>query len=138
MRVNIQFSIAVNALLLLAYDTEKRVTSERIAVSSGCNPVIVRNIYKKLREAGLISTSSGKGTTLLAKSPDHISLWDIYAAVETIKTDEIFKMPPNLSGTCPIGRQLCGLLMGHLDNAVEALKKEMSKVSLANLGAELK
>jgi DNA-binding IscR family transcriptional regulator len=87
MRVSLQFPIAVNALLLLSLGKNSRVTSERIAESSGCNAVIVRNIYKKLRDAGLISTSSGKGATTLTRDLEDISLWDIYAAVETAHTD---------------------------------------------------
>lgn len=104
----------------------------------GCNAVIVRNVYKKLKVAGLISTSSGKGVTHLARGLEDISLWDIYAAVETTQTDEIFKMPPNMSGTCPVGSQLYGLLISHLDDAVGALKEEMSKVSLVMLIDELR
>jgi DNA-binding IscR family transcriptional regulator len=137
MRVSLQFPIAVNALLLLSLGNNSRVTSERIAESSGCNAVIVRNIYKKLRDAGLISTSSGKGATTLTRDLEDISLWDIYAAVETAQTDEIFKIPPNVSDTCPVGSQLRRLLINHLDDSITALREEMSKVSLAMLTDEL-
>ncbi|MDR1061643.1 MAG: Rrf2 family transcriptional regulator, partial [Clostridiales bacterium] len=63
--------------------------------------------------------------------------WDIYAAVETAQTDEIFKIPPNVSDTCPVGRQLRSLLINHLDDSITALRAEMSKVSLATLADEL-
>lgn len=133
MRVSTQFPVAVHALMMVANFPEIRITSDIVAESTGCNAVIIRNIFSKLKKAGLLSVKPGKGKTALAKSPAEISLWDVYAAVETELTEEIFKFHANTSGQCPIGGNIRDLLFTHLDSAVNAMKAEMTKVTLADL-----
>ena len=59
MRVSTQFTIAVHALIMIAYFPDIRVTSEMVAESVGNNPVIIRNIYGKLKKAGILSIQRG-------------------------------------------------------------------------------
>jgi DNA-binding IscR family transcriptional regulator len=138
MRVSTQFPIAVHALLMIANFPEKRITSDMVAESAGCNAVIIRNIFTKLKKAGLLAVKTGTGGTALAKPIDKTSLWDIYIAIETDETDEIFKIHPHTSGHCPVGSNIRGLLLTHLDDAVDAMKAELSKVTLDKLIEELK
>ncbi len=137
MRVSTQFPIAVHCMLWIAGFPDIKATSERLADSTGCNPTIIRNIYSKLNTAGLIITKSGKGKTTLAKSADDITLWDIYTAVESPETDELFKFHPNRSETCIVGSNVYDVLHPHLDDAVNAMKNELTQVTLANLCEEL-
>lgn len=138
MRVSTQFPVAVHAMLILAYSPEMRVTSDLIAESAGCNAVIIRGIFSKLKKANLISVRAGTGGTSLAKPTEEISLWDVYAAVESEETDELFKFHANMSKTCAIGSNVRDLLVSHLDKAVAAMKAELSVVSIADLVGELK
>ena len=138
MRVSTQFPIAVHALLMIANFPEKRITSSMVAESAGCNAVIIRNIFTKLKKAGLLDIKTGTGGTSLAKPIDEISLWDIYITIETDETDEIFKIHPHTSGKCPVGSNIRGLLLTHFDDAVNAMKTELSKVTLGNLIEEIK
>ncbi|NBJ14541.1 MAG: Rrf2 family transcriptional regulator [Dehalobacter sp. 4CP] len=137
MRVSTQFPIAFHALVMIANFKDIRVTSDIVARSAGCNAVTIRNIFSKLKKAGLLSVKAGTGGTALGKPVEDITLWDIYAAVESDDADEIFKIHSNTSGTCPIGSKVRGLLSPHLDNAVAAMKAELSKVTLSQLTDEL-
>ena len=137
MRVNTQFPIAFHALMMIARFKEARVTSDMIAQSAGCNAVTIRNIFVKLRKAGLLSVKTGTGGTALGRSAEDITLWDIFSAVESDKADEIFKIHPNSSGSCPVGGNVRSLLSPHLDNTVQAMKVQLSKVSLRQLLDEL-
>lgn len=138
MRVSTRFPIAVHALMMISVFTDKRkVNSDLISASTGVNAVIIRNIFAQLKKAGILSVSPGPGGATLAKAPEQISLWDIYAAVEAEKTEDIFKFHENMSPHCPVGSHIYGLLYSHLDDAVKALKKELSGVSLADLVNEL-
>lgn len=137
MRVSTQFPTAVHALIMIAYFPKQRITSNIVAMSAGCNAVIVRNIFIKLKKAGILSTRSGRGKTELAKPSADITLWDIYLAIETDETDEIFKFYENPLAECPVGGNIRGLLLTHLDSAVNAMKLELSKVTLASLKKEL-
>lgn len=137
MRVSTQFPIAVHTLLMIAREPEKRITSDMVSSSAGCNAVIVRNIFSKLKKASLLSIKTGTGGILLLKPLNEITLWDIYSAVETDETNEIFRMHPHTSESCPIGSQIHSLLLAHLDDAVNAMKDELSSVTLASLINEL-
>src|SRR5436190_23170083 len=79
--VNTQFSIAVHVLAALAH-YESNFTSEVLAGSVNANPVFVKRILVKLSKAKLVTATVGKsGGYDLARSPQSISLFDIYSAV---------------------------------------------------------
>ena len=130
MRVSTQFPVAFHALLMIARFTDVKVTSDMVAESSGCNAVIIRNIFIRLKAAGLLSVKAGRGETTLARPAEEITLWDIYTAIEPDKTEEVFKIHANPSGSCPVGGNIRGLLLGHLDDAMSAMKQELSGVTL--------
>lgn len=137
MKVSKQFSIAVHAMLMIAYFPEVKITSETVAQSAGCNPVIIRNAFVKLKQANLLITKSGKGKTELARSAEEISLWDIYSAIEGAEAETMFKIHANTSGICPVGSQIQTILQSHLTHATNAMKKELSSVKLSDLKNEI-
>ena len=138
MRVNQEFAVAVHALLMLDCLKDEKVTSEQIAESAGCNPTNVRKIFKKLTEAKLVITKSGKGKTVLARPAEKITLWDIYAAVEPDCEGDVFRVQRETSSTCQVGARVPKLLAPHLAQVVDAMREEMSAVTLAQLSEELK
>ena len=55
-------SIAVHCLIFInEYGKEKKVTSELLSLSTGCNPVTIRNIISALKKDGIIDVKSGTG-----------------------------------------------------------------------------
>lgn len=137
MRTSQEFSVAIHALLMLANLTEDKITSEEISKSSGCNPTNVRKIFAKLRGAGLINTKSGKGRTALAKPADKITMWDIFCAVEDTESDHIFTIHDCDGSTCKVGSHVGEVLRPHYAAIVDAMRAEMSSVTLSALGSEL-
>lgn len=139
MRVSKRFPIAVHALLIMArFSGTDKATSAQIAQSTGANAVIIRNLFGALKQNGLIEASAGKsGGVILARKPEDISLWDVYSAVETDRVDEVFKFHEG-SGACPVGQNIYQLMLPHMDDALNAMKYELQKVSLAMLVSELK
>lgn len=137
MKASSQFTIAVHALLMIAYFPDVRVTSDMVAQSVGNNPVTVRNVYGRLKRAGLLSVQRGTGATALARPAGEITLWDVYAAVEADSADEMFKFSDALSGTCPVGGSIRGLLMGHLNRAVDAFEESLSATTIEELCEEV-
>jgi DNA-binding IscR family transcriptional regulator len=124
-------------MMISALSTQRRVNSDFVSESTGVNAVIIRNIFSQLKKANLITVSPGPGGTTLSMSPEKISLWDIYAAVESEKTEDIFKFHENPSPYCPVGSNIYDLLFSHLDDAVNGLKDSLSCVTLADLLNEL-
>ena len=138
MRVSTRFPLAVHAMMIIsAFSGQRKINSNTISESTGVNAVIIRNIFTLLKKADLICTSPGPGGTTLAKTPEQITLLDIFTAVETEKTEDIFRIHSNPSPLCPVGSTIYELLYSHLDCAVSALKKELFNVTLADLIVEL-
>lgn len=139
MRASTKFPVAVHTVMIIAaLSDERKINSEMIAESTGVNAVIIRNIFQSLKRAGIIRVSPGPGGTTLARSPDAITLWDILSAVEPMETEDVFRFHKHPAEHCLIGGNIYGLLKGHLEDAVEALVKELSGVTIAMLVDELR
>ncbi|MCD7947666.1 MAG: Rrf2 family transcriptional regulator [Oscillospiraceae bacterium] len=136
MKMSTQFTVSVQMLLLIMVFKDQKMTSEMLSESTGGNPVMIRQLFGKLKDADILRISTGKGATELAKDPADISLWDVYMAVEGYCASELFKFHPKISGGCQIGRFFKEILSVHLDDAVQAMAEKMSKVSLAQLSEE--
>lgn len=139
MRISTKFPVAVHTIMIIAALSETRkINSDIIAESTGVNAVIIRNIFKSLKQAEMILVSPGPGGTRLARGPETITLWDIFAAVEPMQTEDIFKFHTHPSEQCPIGSNIYGLLKMHLDDGVTALKNELSKTTIRMMVDELR
>ena len=83
MKRNSRLSLALHTLGHMAADPERRRTSADIADHVGTNPVVVRRVLGKLRDAGLLASEKGHaGGWRLARSPHQITLADVYLALE--------------------------------------------------------
>lgn len=83
---NTRFAMAVHLLTVLGYLERKGVElvpSSKIAVSVNTHAVVIRNLIRTLKDAGLVESKEGKGGGLkLAKNPAKITLREIFEAVE--------------------------------------------------------
>ena len=139
LRISTKFPVAVHTVMIIAALSEKqKINSDIISESTGVNAVIIRNIFKSLKQAGMIVSSPGPGGTTLARNPDGITLWDIFEAVELVETEDIFKFHELPSEHYQIGSNIYSLLKTHLDDAVGALKNDLSRVTISMLVDELR
>ncbi|MEL6807146.1 MAG: Rrf2 family transcriptional regulator [Pseudomonadota bacterium] len=83
MKRNSRLSLALHTLSHMAGEPHRVRTSADIADHAGTNPVVVRRVLGKLREAGLLSSEKGHaGGWRLAKPADNITLADVYLALD--------------------------------------------------------
>ena len=83
MKRNSRLSLALHTLGHMAGDPDRVRTSADIAEHAGTNPVVVRRVLGKLREAGLLTSEKGHaGGWRLARHPDEITLADVYLALD--------------------------------------------------------
>ncbi|MEP5155242.1 Rrf2 family transcriptional regulator [Planktotalea sp.] len=83
MKRNSRLSLALHTLGHMAGDPERTRTSADIAEHAGTNPVVVRRVLGKLREAGLLTSEKGHaGGWRLARAPEQITLADVYLALD--------------------------------------------------------
>ena len=135
MAVVSRYTVALHILTWMAQVARKNldsVTSNQIAASVNTNPVFIRRVLSLLRNAGLVTVQHGAGVGWnLAKSPDEITLRDVYEAVEQNPLFELHHSEPNPA--CPIGRGIRPALREFYEKAELAMKQELSRATIADV-----
>ena len=113
------------------------INSDEIADSVNTNPVVIRRILGKLREAGFVETKSGpNGGTVLIKDPQTIKLSEIYSTVE--EEGSLFHMhycTPN--SECPVGSHIQESLKDLLHESEAAFLNVLNNRTLYDIGQDI-
>ena len=133
MKISSRFSVAVHILILLEYVEDKVLTSEFIAKSVNTNPVVIRRIMGNLKKAGLIEIKSGTGGAQLLKSPEYITLFEVYKAGEVVQNGELFNIHDKSNLNCPVGAKIEGILGIFLLKAQDAMEEVLKGVTLKEI-----
>ena len=135
MQFSSRLTIATHILLCIEiFKDDYKVTSNFLAGSINVNPVIVRNILGLLSSAGIVEIKAGIGGASLAKSPDEITMLDVFKAVE--KEEALFHFHENPNPHCPVGRNIHAILDRRLDAVQNAMEQQLQSVSLKMLLAD--
>ena len=122
MHISNKCSIAVHCLIFInEYGEDNKVTSELLALSTGCNPVTIRNIISAMKKDGIIDVKFGTGGATLAVPIQDISLYRICVAVDPKAIDKMISVHPAPSPFCPVGRNIGDVL----DRTYETLKENL-------------
>ena len=135
MQVPSRFTIAIHMLVIVALEgKENKITSDFLASSVGVNPVIIRKTLSQLKKAELVTVARGTGGAEIIKNLEDISILDIYQAVECLgKTDQLFNFHDHPNPNCPVGANIHVVLDEKLLKIQQAMEKELSLTSLAQL-----
>ncbi len=135
---NLQFSIAVHLLAGLACGGDQEgVTSGRLAQSVNTSPSFVRRTLAKLSKAGLVETATGKaGACWLAKDAKHISLLDIYQAVDAPKVFAIHHYSEQKA--CFVSCHIKTALEKALAKTQKATEARLAEINLAQIVSDVK
>ena len=134
MQISSRFTIALHIFAAMdVFGDDYKITSDFLAGSIQTNPVIIRNILAQLRNAGLVLIQRGSGGAQLAKTPEEISFFDIYSAVESVEDGKLFRFHNNPNPDCPVGRNIHNLLDDMLDDIQSAMEREMKRYTVADL-----
>lgn len=135
MQVPSRFTIATHMLMIIALKgKDTKVTSDFLAESVGVNPVIIRKTLSQLKKAELITVARGTGGAEIIKNLEDISLLDIYQAVGCLgKTGQLFSFHDHPNPNCPVGANIHVVLDEKLLKIQQAMEKELSLTSLAQL-----
>lgn len=129
---NVQFSVAAHMMTALGFHYGKEVTSGSLAESVRADPSFTRRTLSKLKKAGLVKTTRGRnGACVLAKSPDKITMLDIYRASQAPVTFAIHAYP--VEKTCPVSSSIKGLMTDILDTAQADFEASLSRRTLASV-----
>jgi DNA-binding IscR family transcriptional regulator len=132
-----RFAVAIHILSLLAVSQDVHTTSNFLARSIGTNPVVVRRISKLLENAGLIHIRAGVGGSVLAQSPDDITLLDVYRAVESGERNTLFAIHERPLAACPVGANIQTTLDRVFTEAHQAMAQVLQQRTLRNVVEDL-
>lgn len=134
MQISSRFTLAIHIFACIdTFGDEHKITSDFLAGSTNVNPVIIRKILGQLKGAGLIEVARGTGGTTVAKPLSEISFLDIYRAVNCAPNGDLFHFHENPSTNCPVGRNIHPILDDKLLRVQNAMEKELSTITLADL-----
>ncbi len=136
-RISTKCSIALHCLLFLhEYGDTQKVTSGLLALSAGCNPVVIRNLMSALKKAGIVEIRAGKGGAKLCRKPEEVTLYRVYEAVDPGCLDNLIGLHALPSALCPVGRNIHAVLQAPYGKLREDVKKSLNACTLADIIAE--
>jgi len=86
-----------------------------------------------LKKAGFVDVRPGVGGASLLKSPDQITLLDIYRAVEVTEENQLFGIHENSNIACPVGRNIEHVLQEELRDAQSAMEQRLAQTTVGQL-----
>lgn len=134
MQISMKCSIAVHCLIFI-HEAKgiAKVTSSLLAQSTGCNPVIIRNILSALKKAGLITIPRGTGGAELCADPSQITLYQIYSALEPDGVTSIIGIHPCDGRPCPVAQNIRKVLEPPYHKIENAVKTAMEEITLQSM-----
>lgn len=131
MKRNSRLSLALHTLSHMAGDPDRLRTSSDIAEHAGTNPVVVRRVLGKLREAGLLTSEKGHaGGWRLARNPRDITLADVYLALDErmVATGDATE-----SSDCSIEHALHTRVSSVLEEIEDSLVRKLAETSISEV-----
>lgn len=134
MQISMKCSVAVHCLIFINEAKGiAKVTSKLLAESTGSNPVVIRNILSALKKAGIITVTRGTGGAELCIAPSHISLYQIYSALEPDGVTSIIGIHPCQGRPCPVAQNIRKVLEPPYHKIEEAVKEAMEEITLQSM-----
>ncbi|MEM6308607.1 MAG: Rrf2 family transcriptional regulator [Pseudomonadota bacterium] len=131
MKRNSRLSLALHTLSHMAGAPERVRTSKDIAAHAGTNPVVVRRVLGRLREAGLLTSEKGHaGGWKLARAPQDITLADVYVALDESLIAEIDE---DDAPSCAVEHALYRRVSGVMKDIEQSLIARLGETNIAEV-----
>lgn len=138
MQLSMKCSVAVHSLIFINEAKGKvKVTSSLLAQSTGCNPVVIRNIFSALKKAGMITVARGTGGAELCMPPSEITLYKIYQAIEPNGFSSLIGIHPCDGRACPVAQNIRAVLNKPYQKIEDAIQKAMEETTLESMIVDL-
>ena len=134
MHISTKCSIAIHCLIFInVYGETKKVTSEMLSLSTGTNPVTIRNIISALKKEGILSVKFGTGGTKLNCPLNEITLYRICNALEPSFLDKLIGIHSMPSHLCPVGKNIRSVLNTSYAKIHEDLCSSLQTISMKEI-----
>ena len=130
MKRNSRLSLALHTLSHMAGAPDRVRTSADIAEHAGTNPVVVRRVLGRLREAGLLTSEKGHaGGWRLARKPQDITLADVYLALD----ERLVASDQTIDATCSVEHALQKRVTSVLEEIEQNLVQRLAETSISEV-----
>lgn len=131
MQISMKCSVAVHCLIFIHEARGiTKVTSTLLSQSTGCNPVVIRNILSALKKSGLITVARGTGGAELCMEPSEITLYMIYNSIEPNGLSSLIGIHECSQRECPVAQNIQQVLKTPYEKIKNAIKEEMGSITL--------
>jgi Rrf2 family protein len=128
-----KLTVGVHILTLLALTPDQAQTSESIAGSVNTNPVVIRRLLGRLREAGIVESQGGVGGGWRLKVPARrITLLEVLRAVES-KGEAIALHRGEPNPLCPVGRNIRSILTAVYGEVERRIEEQLARTTIAGI-----
>jgi Rrf2 family protein len=128
---NTQFAVGVHMLTLLADRGPEPLRSTDMAASADANPVYVRRVLGRLREAGIVSSRPGVGGGwVLVHDPADIALGDVWRAIQA---DDRLLGLHEVNPRCEVGEAIQRHLTAVDRRVSAAVRSELDRITVAEM-----
>lgn len=131
MKYSARLSDAVHLLTFIYLNPKNDLSSATIAVSIRTNPSYVRQLMMALRKSGLLSSTRGQARPELTKSPEELTLLDIYRAVEGNKP--LLHLDTHINPECNVGVNIQIVLSDYYNEVQAAAEAKMQQITLSDI-----
>lgn len=108
-------------------------TRTLLAESTGCNLVVICNILRALKKAGLITPPRGIGGAELCADPAEITLYQIYSALEPEGVTALIGIHPCQGRPCPVAQNIRQVLQTPYHKIENAVRTTMEGITLQSM-----
>lgn len=131
MHISKKCSIAIHCLIFISvYGEKQKVTSELLSLSTGTNPVTIRNIISALKKEGILSVRFGTGGAKLNCPLHEITLYRICHALEPDFLGKLIGIHPMPSPLCPVGKNIHRVLNSSYVKIQEDLRGSLQSITM--------
>lgn len=131
MKYSTKLSDTLHILVFLSLVTDQRLTSTRIAESVKTNPAYIRQLMSALKAAGIISNTQGQANASLLRSPDEITMLDVYHAVEGNKP--LLHLDVDTNPECGVGINIQLAIADFYLDVQQVAEQKMNEITLQDI-----
>ena len=104
-----------------------------LSLSTGVNPVTIRNIVSALKKDGILSVKSGTGGASLNCPLEEITLYRVCKAIEPEFLNKLIGIHAAPSRLCPVGRSIHRVLDSSYHSVREDLQQSLQRIHMKEI-----
>lgn len=125
MKISYNYAVAIELLLCCEHYKDHKITSGFISKKIGADSAVIRRVMSDLKEHRIIDSKPGPGGTVLLKTLDQITLFDVLSAVTDLDNSilKFYELPSTSSFESAIEQVTTHKFANYIDTFYEQLRR---------------